>query len=108
MKLDRALNGGNPDLYPVSVYFSRHVDEYERLELADFGIIREDNDQMCAHIKDTTLEPIRDGLAKHNEALASAVARAKEAREAAEGEDHRLHALEAEINEALRQARTVG
>ena len=36
----RVLNEGNPDLYPVVVGFSRPVNEYERLALKDFGVIR--------------------------------------------------------------------
>jgi hypothetical protein len=103
MKSHRALNDGNPDLYPVIVYFSRHIDEYERQELADFGISREDNDRMCALIKHTTLEQIRDRLDEYNQVLASAVARARESREAAEAEDSRLKALAAQINTTLRQ-----
>jgi hypothetical protein len=76
LKTTRVLNNGNPDLYPVIVYFSRHADEYERRELADFGIIRENDDGMCALIENTTLEQIRDQLDKYNAALASAVTRA--------------------------------
>ncbi len=104
MKSHRVLNDENPDLYPVVVYFSRPADEYERRELADFGIIREDGDGMCAIIWETTLEHVRDQLGKHNAALASAVARARETREAAKVEDDRLTALEAEINVTLRRA----
>ncbi len=59
---------------------------------------------MCAIIWETTLEHVRDQLGKHNAALASAVARAKETREAAKVEDERLTALEAEINVTLRRA----
>ena len=105
LKTHRVLNNGNPDLYPVFVYFSRHADEYERRELADFGIIREEVDGMCALIENTTLEQIRDQLDKHHEALASAVARARETRAAAKVEDERLNALTAEINKSLRDAR---
>jgi len=39
-KTYRVLNEGNPDLYPVVVGFSRPVNEYERLALKDFGVIR--------------------------------------------------------------------
>lgn len=105
LKSTRVLNDGNPDLYPVIVYFSRPVDEYERKELADFGFIREDSDRMCAIMWETTLELVRDQLNKHNAALASAAARAKETREADEAEDERLKTLAEEINESLRQSR---
>jgi hypothetical protein len=105
LKTHRVLHDGNPDLYPVIVYFSRHADEYERRELADFGIIREEDNRMCALIENTTLEQIRDQLDKYNAALASAVARARETREAAKAEDERLNALTTEINEALKGAR---
>lgn len=105
LKSTRVLNHGNPDLYPVIVYFSRPVDEYERKELSDFGFIREDSDRICAIMWETTLELVRDQLDKHNAALASAAARAKETREAAEAEDERLKTLAEEINESLRQSR---
>jgi hypothetical protein len=105
LKTTRVLNNGNPDLYPVIVYFSRHADEYERRELADFGIIREEDNRMCALIKNTTLEQIRDQLDKYNAALASAVARARQTREAAKAEDERLNALTTEINKSLGDAR---
>lgn len=112
LKTHRVLHGANPDLYPVFVYFSRHVDEYERRELTDFGIIREEDDGMCALIENTTLEQIRDQLDKYNAALASAVARARETRAAAEAvraaaeaEDERLKALVNAINTTLRDAR---
>jgi hypothetical protein len=104
LKTHRVLHDGDPDLYPVIVYFSRHADEYERRELADFGIIRvEDNrNRMCALIENTTLEQIRDQLAKYNAALATAVAQARETREAAKIEDERLKALVDEINTTLK------
>ena len=103
-KSHRVLNDGNPDLYPVIVGFSRHVDEYERKELATFGIIREDKDRMWALIEDTTLEQIRDHVDEYNEVLASAVERARQTREAALAEDERLKALAGEMTLALRQA----
>ena len=97
----RVLNDGNPDLYPVIVYLSRHVDEFERIELADFGIVREEDDGMCAFIADTTLEYIRDHLDEYNEVLASAVTRARQARDGASAEDQRLQVLADEINNGL-------
>jgi hypothetical protein len=100
-KTFRVLNDRNPDLYPVLVYFNRHIDEFERKELADFGIVREDGDGMCALIDDTTLEQIRDRLAELNKVLASAVERARQAREEAAAEDQRLTDLAAELNKGM-------
>jgi hypothetical protein len=102
LKTHRVLHDGNPDLYPVIVYFSRPADEYERRELADFGITREEDDGMCALIENTTLEQIRDQLDEYNAVLASAVAQARETREAAKTEDERLKALVDEINTTFR------
>jgi hypothetical protein len=102
-KSHRVLNDGNADRYPVIVGFSRRVDEYQRKELATFGIIREDKDRMFALIEDTTLEQIRDRIAEYNEVLASAVERARQTREAALAEDERLTALAREMTLALRQ-----
>ena len=39
-KTYRVLNEGNRNHYPVVVGFSRPVNEYERLALKDFGVIR--------------------------------------------------------------------
>ncbi|MCU1699029.1 MAG: hypothetical protein JWR34_5092 [Mycobacterium sp.] len=100
-KTHHVLNDGNPDLYPVTVYFNRHVDEFERRELAEFGIVRENKDRMCALIADTTQEHIRDHLDEHNEVLASAVERARLVGEDAEAEAARLFALKAEINNGI-------
>jgi hypothetical protein len=101
LKSHRVLNDGNPDLYSVIVGLSRPADEYERKELADFHIIREDEDGMWALIRATTLENIPDNIDKYNAALDSAVENARETREAAEAEDERLHTLASELNKAL-------
>jgi hypothetical protein len=73
MKTHRVLNDGNPDLYPVVVGFSRPVNDYERLALKDFGVIRGDSDRMWAVIEDTTIEAIRDNLDEYNAELDAAV-----------------------------------
>ena len=39
-KTYRVLNEGNPDFIRLSSAFSRPVNEYERLALKDFGVIR--------------------------------------------------------------------
>jgi Na+/phosphate symporter len=90
MKTYRVLNGGNPDLYPVIVGLSRSVDEYERLALKDFGVIREDTDQMWALIEDTTIEAIGDHIDEYNAELDAAVEEARKLREDAEAEDQRI------------------
>jgi hypothetical protein len=100
-KSQRTLSRGNPDLYDVIVYLSRYVDEYERQELDAFGIIREEDDRMCALIRDTTLEQIRDRLDEHNEVLKSAVEKARPTRELAVVEDKRLRELLSKLNKDL-------
>lgn len=90
LKTHRTLNDGNPDLYPVVVGFNRPVNEYERLALKDFGVIRGDNDGMWARIEDTTLEAIADSLDEYNAELDAATEAARVMREEAEAEDERL------------------
>ena len=90
MKTHRVLNDGNPDLYPVVVGFSRPVNDYERLALKDFGVIRGDSDRMWAVIEDTTIEAIRDNLDEYNAELDAAVEKARQVREDAEAEDQRI------------------
>lgn len=90
MKTHRVLNDGSPDLYPVVVGFSRPVNDYERLALKDFGVIRGDSDRMWAVIEDTTIEAIRDNLDEYNAELDAAVEKARQVREDAEAEDQRI------------------
>ncbi|QSM92997.1 hypothetical protein I3U40_18245 [Mycobacteroides abscessus subsp. abscessus] len=104
LKSQRVLNDGNPDLYPVVVGLSRAVDDYERKELSDFGIIRGDADRMFALIENVTLEQIRDQIDRYNDALAAAVERARISREAAEAEDARLKKLASDLTLELRTA----
>lgn len=92
MKTYRVLNDGNPDLYPVVVGFNRPVNEYERLALKDFGVVRGDSDQMWALIKDTTIEAISDHIDEYNAELDAAVEKARQIRQDAEAEDERLNA----------------
>ncbi|WP_083997598.1 hypothetical protein [Mycobacterium sp. 852014-52144_SCH5372336] len=89
-KTHRTLHGGNPDLYPVIVGFSRPVTEYERLALRDFGVIGEDTDRMWALIEDTTLEAIADHLDEYNAELDAAVEKARRMQEEDRAEDDRL------------------
>lgn len=92
MKTYRVLNDGNPDLYPVVVGFNRPVNEYERLALKDFGVVRGDSDRMWALIKDTTIEAISDHIDEYNAELDAAVEKARQIRQDAEAEDERLNA----------------
>jgi hypothetical protein len=92
MKTYRVLNDGNPDLYPIVVGFSRPVNEYERLALKDFGVIRGDSDKMWALIENTTIEAIRDHIEEYNAILDSAVESARKVRLEAEAEDERIKA----------------
>jgi hypothetical protein len=84
------LHDGNPDLYQVVVGFSRPVNEYERLALKDFGVIRGDSDLMWALIEDTTIEAIRDHIDEYNAELDAAVENARQMRRDAEAEDKRI------------------
>ena len=77
-------------MYPVVVGFSRPVNDYERLALKDFGVIRGDSDRMWAVIEDTTIEAIRDNLDEYNAELDAAVEKAGQVREDAEAEDQRI------------------
>jgi hypothetical protein len=90
LKAFRVLNEGNLDLHPVIVGFNRPVNEYERLALKDFGVIRGDTDRNWALIEDTTLEAIADNLDEYNAELDAAVDEARQMKSDAEAEDERL------------------
>lgn len=104
LKSHRTLNGGNPDLYPVIVGFTRPVNAYERLALMEFGVIGEDGDRNWALIEDTKLEAIADQLDEYHSALDTAVARARQMREEAEAEDERLRKGTLQLIYRLRRA----
>ena len=103
MKTYRVLNDGDPDLYPVVVGFSRPVNDYERLELKDFGVIRGDSDRMWALIKDTTIEAIRDHIDEYNAEIDAAVEKAHQRRQDAEAEDERIKAEAGKLLHKLRR-----
>ena len=103
-KRHRTLNGGNPDLYPVIVGFSRPVNPYERLALRDFGVIGEDDNDNRALIEDTTLEAIADHLDEYNAELDAAVETARQMREEVEAEDARLRKGRLQLIYQLRHA----
>jgi hypothetical protein len=103
MKTYRVQNDGNPDLYPVVVGLSRPVDDYERLALKDFGVIRGDTDSMWALIEDTTIEAIRDHIDEYNAELDAAVEKARQLREDAEAEDQRIKDLAMKLIYKLRR-----
>jgi hypothetical protein len=103
MKTYRVLNAGNPDLYPVIVGLSRPVNEYERLALKDFGVIRGDTERRWALIEDTTIEAIRDSINEYNEELDAAVETARQTREEAEAEDERIKVQARELMQKLRR-----
>ena len=90
LKTYRVLNEGDPDLYPLVVGFNRPVNEYERLALKDFGVIRGDTDRMWALIENTTLEAIADHLDEYNAELDAAVEAARRMKAEAEAENERL------------------
>lgn len=94
---------GNPDLYPVMVFFNRRIDAFEQKELKEFGIVMNDDNPLNAIVWNTTLEQVRDD--RYRKALASAVATAHEKRRAAAAEDMRLEILAQEINLDLRRQR---
>jgi hypothetical protein len=99
----RLLNGGNPDLYPVKVGLSRPVNEYERLELAEFQIEQDGNNNMFAVIRDTSLEHIRDNIDEYHAVFDSAAAKARTTREQAEAEDEHLATLAKELTWKVRR-----
>lgn len=105
LKSHRVLHDGDPYLYPILVGLSRSVDEYERKELSEYGIVRL-NDRMFARIENVTLEHVRDMIDHYNEVFASAVERARVTREAAQAEDQRLTQLALKLSNQLRTALT--
>jgi hypothetical protein len=58
----RALNDRSSTNYPVIVYLSRPVDEFETRELRRFNLVIDDDDAMCAPFESTTLESIENNL----------------------------------------------
>jgi hypothetical protein len=104
LKTFRVLNEGNADLYPVIVGFNRPVNEYERLALKDFGVIRGDTDRNWALIEDTKLEAIADNLDEYNAELDAAVEKARQMKSDAEVEDERLRKQTLQLIYILRRA----
>jgi hypothetical protein len=104
LKTFRVLNEGNPDLYPVIVGFNRPVNEYERLALKDFGVIRGDTDRLWALIEDTTLEAIADNFDEYNAELDAAVEKARQMKADAEAEDNWLREQTLQLIYKLRRA----
>jgi hypothetical protein len=100
-KTYRDLNGGDPVAYPVLVWLSRHPDNYERIKLAELGILTINNNPMQGLIKDTTLEAVRNRMDVLNSKIAVAARDARGQQEAAAAEDERLRALVDQINEGL-------
>ena len=100
----RALHGDNTGRYPVKVTLSRPVDPYERMVLRGVGIVVDDSDPIMAIIYDTSLDHVGTGMPALIGKIATAVGRARMAREAAEQEDSRLTALEERINNELKPA----
>jgi hypothetical protein len=104
LKTYRVLNDGNPDLYPVIVGFNRPVNDYERLALKDFGVIRGDTDRIWALIEDTTLEAVAENLDEYNAELDAAVEKARQLKADAEAEDERLRQQTLQLIYKLRRA----
>jgi hypothetical protein len=103
-KTYRDLQDEDPMLYPLMLVLSRPLDDFERSILFKWWQnIEFTEDRMQVLLRIATLEQVRDELEELNGRLASAIAAASEAREAAQAEDERLRALAAEINAALTQ-----
>jgi hypothetical protein len=97
----RELNDGHPTMYPVRVWFSRPLNDYERVALPKLWAgVRFTDDAMVVILLDTTLERFRDELDELNGRLAIAETHARRTREAAEAEDRRLTQLAADITAA--------
>lgn len=102
-KSHRVVNGGDPERFPVRVWFSRRLDAYERIELADHGLTVEvsDRDPMQAIV--ITTPAFFSGVIDHLSRELPAVAQdAREARAAAEAEDEHIAALVQQVNLRLR------
>jgi hypothetical protein len=80
------------------------VDPYERMVLRGVGIVVDDSDPIMAIIYDTSLDHVGTGMPALTGKIATAVGRARMAREAAEQEDSRLTALAERINNELKPA----
>ena len=100
----REFNDGHPTRYPVLLWLSRPLDDLERYAVRTTAQMVPGKDPRMLLIDNTTLEEVRDQLGALNGKIDSAATLAASLgprREAAQAEDDRLLALEAEINESL-------
>jgi hypothetical protein len=97
----RALHGVTSIKYPVVLWFSRPVDDFERRELKGSGISVDEDNPSRGRIGETTLEEVRRLINVFNGKLEMAARDARPERERAEAEDDRLITLLSEINAGL-------
>jgi hypothetical protein len=100
-KVWRDLNNDHPLQYPVLLWLSRSLDDFERLSVKTWAGMTVGIDAMTVLLTNTTLEAVRDQLGALNGKIANAATRGRQMRDAAFAEDDRLLALEAEINDSL-------
>jgi hypothetical protein len=98
----RALNGESANMYPVLLRLSRPLDLFEQQALRTVaGYVPSDTDASTVVLPVSTLEAVRLNFDSISGIILNKTAQGRLARDAAYAEDDRLHALEAEINEAL-------
>jgi hypothetical protein len=95
----RIEHGGRPDQFPVTVWFSRRLNPYERVELANHGLEVQvsDHDPMQAIVV-TTSKFFRLAIDTLNAGLPAVAEDVRQARAAAEGEAEHIGALVQQIN----------
>jgi hypothetical protein len=98
-KTHRLENGGDLSLFPVRLWFTRRLDPYERLELANHGLELEfsDRDPRQA-IVFTTADFLGSVIDNVSRGLPVVVEDARRLRAAAVAEDEHLVALIQQIN----------
>lgn len=95
----RLQHGGDPQRFPVRIWFTRRLNLYERAELVNHGLTLDvfDRDPMQAIVVTTPHSFAAEIETIHRE-LPAVAESARNAREAAEREDEHLAALVQKIN----------
>lgn len=95
------LNDLDKRRYPVKVYFSRPVDEFEAKAIRlKTGVIVGD-DPMTALIPNTSIDALKTRINNWSGRINMAAEIGAQARDAAAAEDERRHQIEAELNRLL-------
>lgn len=105
MKSWREIHEQHPIFYPVLLRLSRQLDDFERhaMTLLEPTLII-GNDQATILLAETTLEAAHEQIPGFTERINSAAAQGRQARDAALEEDAQMFAVEAELNDKLRNS----